>query len=451
MITFGSICSGIEAASVAWSVMPWKAVWLAEIEKAPSEILATHYPDVPNLGDMMTIQGRLQRREIPAPDILVGGTPCQSFSVAGLRGGLSDDRGALTLEFIKIANEIDEQRDTETKCVIVWENVPGVLTSKDNAFGCFLAGLAGEDQPLQPSGKKWSNSGCVFGPQRTIAWRVLDAQYFGLAQRRKRVFVIASARTGFDAAAVLLEFDGLRRDSAPSREAAKKIAGTIGTGAEISGFRMTAFGEYSTDGTASTMKARDYKDATDLVVAVAHRDVMPTMVSGGSTPGSKRSMSGQFKEEYLTPCLTIALQDITGRAKAQNGKGWSDDGVSYTLDAAATQGVASCVHGTQDPIVGINIAHCLGRNSGQENALVYPGQNLKLMVRRLMPVECERLQGFPDGYTAITVRGKPLADGPRYKALGNSMAVLVMRWLGLRIWMMLTTRTGRLPGTKEQS
>lgn len=204
MITFGSMCSGIEAASVAWANMPWKAVWLAEIEKAPSEILAQHYPDVPNLGDMMTIRGRLQRGEIPAPDILVAGTPCQSFSVAGLRGGLSDDRGALTLEFIKIANQIDEQRDTETKCVIVWENVPGVLTSKDNAFGCFLAGLAGEDQPLQPSGRKWSNSGCVFGPQRTIAWRVLDAQYFGLAQRRKRVFVVASARAGFDPAAVLL-------------------------------------------------------------------------------------------------------------------------------------------------------------------------------------------------------------------------------------------------------
>lgn len=420
MITFGSMCSGIEAASVAWANMPWKAVWLAEIEKALSEILAQHYPDVPNLGDMMTIRGRLQRGEIPAPDILVAGTPCQSFSVAGLRGGLSDDRGALTLEFIKIANQIDEQRDTETKCVIVWENVPGVLTSKDNAFGCFLAGLAGEDQPLQPSGRKWSNSGCVFGPQRTIAWRVLDAQYFGLAQRRKRVFVVASARAGFDPAAVLLEFEGVRRDSAPQRNqgqtTATIIAESVGSGGN------EQFDENELQRVVGTLCADTHPGAysgqdayTGRLIGqytLAARDVMPTMVAGGNTPGSKGSMSGQFSEGYLTPVV---------------------------------------VHGTQNPIVGVNIAHCLGRNSGQENALIYTGPSLKLMVRRLMPVECERLQGFPDGYTAIIVKGKPLADGPRYKALGNSMAVPVMRWIGQRIWMMLTTRTGRLPGTKEQS
>ncbi len=228
-ITFGSVASGIEAASVAFNPLGWHAAWLAEIDAAPNSVLQHHYPNTPNLGDMTKIAHLIRDGFVPAPDVFCGGTPCQAFSVAGLRNSLDDARGNLSLTFCEIANDIDDRRAANgfLPAVIVWENVPGVLSTKDNAFGCFLAGLAGEDDPLVPAGDKWTNAGCVFGPRRTIAWRVLDAQYFGLAQRRRRVFVVASARDGFDPTAVLFEFDGVRRDTAPSREAGEEVTGTI--------------------------------------------------------------------------------------------------------------------------------------------------------------------------------------------------------------------------------
>jgi DNA (cytosine-5)-methyltransferase 1 len=234
-ITFGSVCSGIEAASVAWHPLGWRPAWFAEIEPFPSAVLAHHYPTVPNLGDMTTIAARVTNGEVSAPDVLVGGTPCQAFSVAGLRNSLDDARGQLTLSFVDLANAIDTARHLrgQPASIIVWENVPGVLNTKDNAFGCFLGALAGEDRELEPprDGKggrlSWPNAGCVFGPQRAIAWRVLDAQYFGVAQRRRRVFLVASAREGFDPTAVLFEQDGVRRDSPPSREARQDVTGTL--------------------------------------------------------------------------------------------------------------------------------------------------------------------------------------------------------------------------------
>lgn len=218
---FGSVCSGIEAASVAWGPLGWKAAWLAEIEPFPAAVLAHRHPEVPNLGDMTTLPARIAAGEVEAPEVFCGGTPCQAFSVAGLRKSLDDARGNLSLVFCEIANVIDTARTVcgQPPAIIFYENVPGVLSTKDNAFGCFLAGLAGEDDPLVAPGGKWTNAGCVFGPQRTVAWRVLDAQYFGVAQRRRRVFVVASAREGFDPAAVLFESEGVRRDTAPSREA----------------------------------------------------------------------------------------------------------------------------------------------------------------------------------------------------------------------------------------
>ncbi|MET3134967.1 DNA (cytosine-5)-methyltransferase 1 [Oxalobacteraceae bacterium GrIS 1.11] len=220
-IRFGSVCSGIEAASVAWEPLGWQAAWLAEIEKFPSSVLAHHYPHVPNLGDMTKIAALVRSGAVAAPDVLVGGTPCQAFSVAGLRNSLADARGQLSLSYVDLANAIDTVRIIagQPAAVIVWENVPGVLSTQDNAFGCFVGALAGEDGALQPAGGKWTNAGCVFGPQRAVAWRILDAQYSGVAQRRRRVFVVASARTDFDPTTVLFEHDGVRRDIAPSREA----------------------------------------------------------------------------------------------------------------------------------------------------------------------------------------------------------------------------------------
>lgn len=347
-LTYGSVCSGIEAASVAWEPVGMKPIWFSEIEPFPSAVLAAHWPQVDNLGDMTKLAAAVRAGDVSAPDLLVGGTPCQAFSVAGLRGGLSDERGQLTLSYVELADSIDEKREQngEQPAIIVWENVPGVLSSKDNAFGCFLAGLAGESEELKPAGEKWTNVGYVSGPKRTIAWRILDAQYFGVAQRRRRVFVVASARTDICPAEILFECDSLHGDIAPGGEAEKEITGTLtarthgggglGTDFECNGglvpvnaYRMLAFGEYSDDGTASTVKARDYKDATDLAVTYPHNTV-----------------------------------------------------------------------------------------------------------RRLTPVECERLQGFPDNHTLISWRGKDAADcpdGPRYRAIGNSMAVPVMRWIGERI------------------
>lgn len=181
-----SVCSGIEAATVAWHSLGWAPVAFAEIEPFPAAVLQHHWPHVPNLGDMTKIDGRQYRGKV---DILVGGTPCQAFSIAGLRKGLEDARGNLTLTFVELADAIQPP-------FVLWENVPGVLSSKDNAFGCFLGGLSGSDGPLLPPGGRWTDAGCVSGPIRSIAWRVLDAQYFGVAQRRRRVFVVACPRGG---------------------------------------------------------------------------------------------------------------------------------------------------------------------------------------------------------------------------------------------------------------
>ncbi len=367
---YGSICSGIEAATVAWEPLGWKAAWFSEIEAFPSAVLAERWPEVVNLGDMTKIAAAVRAGEVQAPDVMVGGTPCQAFSIAGLRNGLSDARGQLTLSYVELANAIDDKRIErgEEEAIFVWENVPGVLTSHDNAFGCFLAGLAGESCELEPSGGKWTHSGCVYGPQRTIAWIVKDAQYFGVAQRRKRVFVVASARKAFDPGQVLFESEGVRRDTPPSREPQTAVAA------------LTARG-------VGTCGADDNQAQAGHLLAFG----------GGNTGGNID----------VAACLT---------AKGQR--------IDFEVETFA-------VHGTQDPDTNLELAHTLGRNHGQENAI-----SNGVQVRRLMPVECERLQGFPDNHTLISWRGKEATecpDGPRYRAIGNSMAVPVMRWIGERI------------------
>lgn len=443
---YGSICSGIEAATVAWEPLGWKAAWFSEIEAFPSAVLAERWPEVVNLGDMTKIAAAVRAGDVQAPDVMVGGTPCQAFSIAGLRNGLADARGQLTLSYVELANAIDDKRieHGEEEAIFVWENVPGVLTSHDNAFGCFLAGLAGESCELKPSGGKWTHSGCVYGPQRTIAWIVKDAQYFGVAQRRKRVFVVASARKGFDPGQVLFESEGVRRDTPPSREPQTSVAA------------LTARG-------VGTCGADDNQAQAGHLLAFG----------GGNTGGNID----------VAACLT---------AKGQR--------IDFEVETFA-------VHGTQDPDTNLELAHTLGRNHGQENACIAfsykdhgadasedlsptlragnsdnsnanggqppaiayafkPGQGAKargigfaeeqsptltsassgtnltpavmhgVSVRRLMPVECERLQGFPDNHTQISWRGKEVTecpDGPRYRAIGNSMAVPVMRWIGERI------------------
>lgn len=422
--TFGSVCSGIEAASVAWHPLGWRAAWLSEIEPFPSAVLAHHYPDAPNLGDMTQLPDRIASGEVEAPDLFCGGTPCQAFSVAGLRKSLDDARGNLSLTFCEIANAIDQQRAAQGSepCIVFWENVPGVLNTKDNAFGCFLGALAGETEALEPAGGKWTNAGCVSGPQRTIAWRVLDAQYFGVAQRRRRVFVIASARDDFNPAAVLFESEGVRRDSAPSREAGKgfaRVAGTLtsnggglnrpaGNANELDFCIPTTFdrqssGEYGTAPIASTVAARDYKCASDLVAQPMPINTMVALRHQALGRGTGFGLGQAGDPAYTltkghSHAVAVALRGREGGATAELG-----DEVGYTLRASTGGG---------------DKPHIL----------------TSMAVRRLTPVECERLQGFPDGYTNIPWRkADESPDGPRYKALGNSWAVPVVRWIGSRI------------------
>jgi DNA (cytosine-5)-methyltransferase 1 len=422
---FGSVCSGIEAASVAWNKLGWSASWLAEIEPFPSAVLAHYYPDVPNLGDMTLLPNKILSGEIEAPDIFCGGTPCQAFSIAGNRESLDDARGNLSLTFCEIANAIDSVRDVPA--IIFWENVPGVLNTKDNAFGCFLAGLAGEDGELKPSGKKWTNAGCVFGPKRAVAWRVLDAQYFGLAQRRKRVFVVASARNDFNPAEVLFEFDGLRRDTAPSRNSRETTTTDAQSG--IGTYNKQRIGEYSTEDVASTCAARDYKDATDLVTyGIAENIINRQDHNGSNGIGSQEELQYTLNATGVHGIATMS--DVAGTLDASYYKGQD------SRQGGEREFVAQSF--AQNQLGEVRVGDVFNTLNTNSNA---SGRNTPLLmsqmvVRRLTPTECERLQGFPDGYTQIPWRKKPAEDcpdGPRYKALGNSWAVPVVAWIGERI------------------
>lgn len=442
---FGSVCSGIEAASVAWGPLGWSAAWFSEIEPFPSAVLAHHYPAVPNLGDMTTIATRVLKGDVEAPDVLCGGTPCQAFSVAGLRESLADERGTLTLKFVELADAIDfvRARDGRAPAIVFWENVPGVLSTKDNAFGCFLAGLAGEDEPLRAPGGKWANAGAVYGPARAIAWRTLDAQYFGLAQRRRRVFVVASARDGFDPATVLFEWDGVRRDSAPRREAREGTA----AGAAHGTFGCGGIGSYNGSSVSSPIlrTGADLGPGCEAIITMAHGQ-------GGAEIGFDRGPTLTCNHEapiaaYVAHSLRgegfDASEDGTGRGTplvpvAFNARQDSDHwhGRTGPLDThGRTQAVAFAENSCAElRLEGGDGSRCGAISTGGGKA----GQGAPMVaqamqVRRLTPTECARLQGFPDDYLDITYRNKPAANGPKYKALGNSWAVPVVRWIGERI------------------
>ena len=431
-IKFGSVCSGIEAASVAWHPLGWEAAWLAEIEPFPSAVLAHHYPNVPNLGDMTLLPARILSGEIEAPDVFCGGTPCQAFSIAGLRNSLDDHRGNLSLIFCEIANAIDQRRliQQSNPAIIFWENVPGVLNTKDNAFGCFLAGLAGEDSPFEIADGKWTSAGCVLGSKRAVAWRTLDAQYFGVAQRRRRVFVVASAREGFNPTEVLFEFTGERRDTPPSRETGESSTRTTTN-------RLVAFGEYATDGTASTMKSRDYKDATDLITVYENHpadsrvqdmgEVCNTVTSrwgtgGGNVPFALQAYS--IREDAKANTFSATPLDVSTCIGSLVPSVQSHHAQTFIASTFKVRG--GCEGGGKGYLGSEEKAFTVSATQDQQ---VFTN----MAVRRLTPTECERLQGFPDGYTNVPFRKKPASDGPRYKALGNSWAVPVVAWIGKRI------------------
>jgi len=435
-ITYGSVCSGIEAATLAWKPLGMRATWFAEIEAFPSAVLAHHYPATPNLGDMTKIGALVLAGKISAPDVLVGGTPCQAFSVAGMREGLTDPRGTLTIKYVELADAVDYVRAGQRKpaSVIVWENVPGVLSDKGNAFGCFLGALAGEDCELQPSGKKWPNAGCVYGSKRTIAWRVLDAQYFGLAQRRRRVFVVASARDGFDPTEVLFEREGMRRDTAPSRGQGQDVTGTApfgpalqcgcghifgeelgpygcvncegDEGPAVSMFGgIPAFGGHSLDGSIERAATLTAKDSRLDIESETFFVVPPIDASYGRLHGCSHQDANHGHSHLIVAAFA---ENSRAELRYEAGNG--------SITGALSGG---------------------GGKVGQGMSVTQIGT----AVRRLTPRECERLQGMPNDYTLIPWRGKPAEecpDGPRYKAIGNSKAVTVVRWIGRRILQQLT-------------
>lgn len=485
-----SVCSGIEAATCAWHPLGWEPFAFSEIEKFPSQVLAHHYPNVPNLGDMTKFE------EWPSAtiDLLVGGTPCQSFSVAGLRKGLADPRGNLMLTYGAIARRYRPKW-------LVWENVPGVLSSNGGRdFGTFL-GMLGQ---------------LGYG----FAYRILDAQYFGVAQRRRRVFVVGCLGNWRSAAAVLFERHSMQGNPAPSREAGEKIAPTIRAGASNGGAGHGARSGDSKDEliiphVTGTLNANG-KAAGSATQQDAECGMLVTHAMLGE--GFDASEDGTGRGTPLVPCVSPTLDQRAGRSgansfatsgglipvphadispaiKARDSKGVSSDGDGdgailvpmhavlpfdstqitspenranpqygdpcHPLQAkahvpaiafpgrmsgtqcASSEEVAPSMCSVNPTAVAFNMhksgndASSMGVSEERTDCLrafekspfaVQPSAGM--LVRRLTPMECERLQGFRDNYTQLPGHKE---DGPRYKALGNSMAVPCMRWIGMRI------------------
>jgi len=465
-----SVCSGIEAATVAWHSLGWTPLAFSEIEKFPSQVLAHHYPNTPNLGDMTRFKEWNFESDV---NVLVGGTPCQSFSVAGLRKGLDDPRGNLMLIYLAIAAKYRPRW-------LVWENVPGVLSSNGGLdFASLLRGM-GE---------------CGYG----FAYRILDAQYFGVAQRRRRVFVVGYLGNWRPAAAVLFERHSLQGHPAPSREKGQRVAPSTRASTSVGSLCARTGQSISVQDAAQghlmpamhseispALKARDAKGPSSdgdgdgdgaILVPMAYT------LSGGSDRGlhvNKVQVAtcldtfnavGEFKEQSQNAQTLVAqpiafdLAQITSKAngsRAEPGlptgtlaKGssmhvaqamafdWQSGGDARGLDPKPTAQLQR--HQTpaiMQPVYSFKQASAQQKSTnsvldGLSNTLTAGSNNFlggqAMAVRRLTPVECERLQGFPDNYTDIQPKGKATPDGPRYKALGNSMAVPVMRWIGERI------------------
>lgn len=425
-----SVCSGVEAASLAWEPLGWTPVAFSEVAPFPSAVLAHRFGSnlpgeglasngVPNLGDMT----RFAEWPDLAIDLLVGGTPCQSFSVAGLRAGLADPRGNLALVYLAIADRYRPEW-------ICWENVPGVLSSNGGRdFGAFLGGVG-------QLGYGW-------------AYRVLDAQYarvdgFGRAvpQRRRRVIVVGhSSGDVRRAAAVLFDAASLRGDRAPRREARESAASAVGGGPDggrIAGCVSAKFAK-GTGGPAGD-------EAYNLVA----QDVAASLTRGAESAG-EGGYAGRRREDDVNLVAHALRSEGFDASEDGTGRGTPLVPVAFPERMSGTQFASSenlspCLGSTNPTAVAFDLR---GREGGAQFEGPHDAANIRAAsggssrsyvatnwaVRRLTPLECERLQGFPDGWTDVPYRGKPAADGPRYQAIGNSMAVNVMRWVGRRIAM----------------
>jgi len=480
---YGSVCSGIEAATVAWHPLGWEPAFFSEIDPFPSAVLAHHYPEVKNYGDFTKlIEPTHPVHSEPPIDLLVGGTPCQAFSVAGLRQGLADPRGGLTLEFLRLAQSLRPKW-------IVWENVPGVLSQDGGrAFGAFLGGL-------EDIGYGW-------------AYRVLDAQYTrvdgypgAVPQRRKRVFVVGHSGGDFSrAAAVLFEPEGVRRDSPPRRAPRKGSTSDaqISVGFGVDAYNHEVTGDFASalstkschlrslhasevmasgqanapitsDGTCPTLTCLHEAPIAALSFYPEVADVCGTIADGAHHGGG---LNGQ--DAYTGRILPVAFDARQSDTLVYGDKTGPLDTDGHTIGVCVTAAVRRLTPGevrlgevmgtlntntnasgrntplAMHPVAAnhwdgdyahptLNQAHNTG-GIGQSNQELFSQRGGGLVgamaVRRLTPVECERLQGFPDDYTRIPWKKKSAEecpDGGRYKALGNSMAVNCMRWIGRRI------------------
>lgn len=484
-------------------------LWMCEIDRPCREVLRLHWPTVPIHQDMLA----LNTSNIEHPDILCGGTPCQGFSFAGLRQSLDDDRSNLCLHFVKLANELNPR-------LILWENVPGVLSSKDNAFGCFLGALVGADAPLVPprtigrwnKGKdgeffSWTSAGMVIGPKRRAAWRVLDSQYFGVAQRRERVFVVCDTGDG-SAEQILFEQDGVRRYSPPIREEGEAVAPTLRGGTHSGSNEPGNKLVQAVAGTLGAHKTGGWGNDLDnqgafIPVQIANNTgagywtegqiagclrsseapTQPQTIIGfdrtrGTVTGDKSATlrgcsmkDGEKDAGGGTQCAMVPriLASIKTAQTSSNGIGIDETGLSYTLDGAQGQAVAYRTSGNDG-------VRCQGDKTGAlntgtdqtQNIIAFQPGNLTrgggsepskeifptlsseahagdqaphvsngYAVRRLTPLECSRLQGFPDLWNLHAITDKDVIydqkDSPRYKQYGNAVTVNVLEWLGKRI------------------
>ncbi len=484
--------SGIGAPEMGLPECDW--VWHAEIEPFPSAVMAERHPESANLGDVLAADFIDRAKAMGPLDIMAGGPPCQAFSVAGNRGGMSDARGNLTLRWVQILHAIQPRN-------AITENVPGWLSMPDNAFGCFLAGLVGADDALcSPlDGGKWPGVGMVAGPRARTAWRILDAQYFGVAQRRRRVFVVADFGNGADPAQVLFERAGLSGNPAPRREtreiSSRDIAPSLRARSNAShrddsdtyvadiaptldsqfGSKMGQNNQHINGGGDCSLPAvamclnhgaQQRLDPTFETLIPTNRcgfDVAHSLRAEGfdaSEDGTGRGTPivpvvyrtsgncGAWATGDRTDALTqstdpnshvVAIQAGALRENPNSGPdgiGVQED-LAYTIEARAEVQAVAFAQNQRDEVRTMDVAGALAAEPGMKQQTYV---NDAWAVRRLTVRECERLQGFPDDFTAITYRGKPAADGPRYKALGNSWAVPCGRWILNRIAIALATQ-----------
>lgn len=454
---------------MAWLPLGWRCLGVAEIEAFPCAVLARHYPDVTNMGDVLA-DDFLERVAALKPDVLVGGPPCQDFSVAGLRAGLGGHRGNLTLRWVQIIHASHAR-------FAVTENVPGWLSvNKGHAFGAFIGGLVGHDTALLPPkqcGGRWTDAGMVDGPGGRACWRILDAQFFGLAQRRRRVFVVFCPANGADPAAVLFERKGLRGDPPARREAGQGTAPAPRVGVDGGGgHRSFAIGSHA--GANSRPGSANGTDIAEEIafalkadgqqgVAVAIADTVRSHPRPGSNSLGNVTLADPITtsegKTYTHEGTTFRTHnlvfggnnqsgpiDVAAGVNAHPGGRYDFETETFVTHALTGEGFDASEDGTGrgTPLVAAFMENVRSelRTSDVTDALKgaggKPGQGYQAAVvgsavRRLTVTECERLQGVPDGYTDVPFRGRPAADGNRYKALGNSFAVPVMRWIGERI------------------